>query len=66
MDDQGYIKLIDFGLSKCTDTSNSFCGTSEYLAPEMINGSDHDRTLDWWTLGILMYELLKGIPPFYS
>ena len=66
MDEQGYLKLADFGLAKQTDMSNSFCGTPEYVSPEMLDGTGHDKTLDWWALGILIYELLAGIPPFYS
>ena len=46
--------------------SNSFCGTPEYVSPEMLDGTGHDKTLDWWAVGILIYELLAGIPPFYS
>ena len=67
--EDGYLLLADFGLAKMTaskkDLSNSFCGTPEYLSPEMIIGSGHDHTVDWWTVGILLYELIVGITPFF-
>ena len=66
LDKNGYIKLTDFGLSKQANESNTFCGTPEYLSPEMLDGTTHDKTCDWWALGIIIYELLVGIPPFYD
>lgn len=57
MDEDGYICLTDFGLAKTLKQNmlaNSFCGTPEYLAPEIISGEGHGKQVDWWGLGILM------------
>jgi len=61
----GCVKLIDFGWCNLSDDfRNTFCGTPEYLCPEMIQGLGHSEKLDIWTLGILTYELLVGQTPF--
>ena len=70
IDSDGHIKLTDFGLSKKffngEQKTYSFCGTPEYLAPEILKGIGHDQAVDFWSLGALIYEMMAGAPPFYS
>jgi len=70
LDEVGHVCLTDFGLSKesvSTPTAaRTFCGTPEYLAPEILQGIGHGKAVDWWSLGTLIFEMLTGLPPFYS
>ncbi|KAI6203602.1 Non-specific serine/threonine protein kinase [Aphelenchoides besseyi] len=67
LDEEGHIKVTDFGLSKERLGGNktySFCGTIEYMSPEVINRRGHSAAADWWSLGVLMFEMLTGRLPF--
>eukprot|EP00468_Gymnochlora_sp_CCMP2014_P013760 CAMPEP_0167753576 /NCGR_PEP_ID=MMETSP0110_2-20121227/7792_1 /TAXON_ID=629695 /ORGANISM="Gymnochlora sp., Strain CCMP2014" /LENGTH=351 /DNA_ID=CAMNT_0007639361 /DNA_START=60 /DNA_END=1115 /DNA_ORIENTATION=+ len=70
LDEEGHVRLTDFGLSKSSVVGNTlthtFCGTPEYLAPEVIQGKPYNKTVDWWSLGTMTYEMICGLPPFYS
>eukprot|EP01103_Thecamoeba_quadrilineata_P008598 TRINITY_DN18332_c0_g1_i1.p1 TRINITY_DN18332_c0_g1~~TRINITY_DN18332_c0_g1_i1.p1 ORF type:complete len:849 (-),score=172.18 TRINITY_DN18332_c0_g1_i1:76-2622(-) len=64
----GHIKLADFGFAKrlLGDTTWTLCGTPEYLAPEVVSGKGHGKEADWWSLGIFIFEMLSGYPPFFD
>lgn len=69
IDKEGFAKITDFGLSKeniIDNSAHSFCGTPEYLAPEIITKQGHGKPVDWWSLGALVFEMLTGQTPFYS
>jgi len=68
IDRQGHVKVTDFGFAKVIEEggTSTMCGTPEYLAPEIIRGEPYDERVDWWALGILMYEMLVGYPPFFD
>ncbi|TRY59161.1 hypothetical protein DNTS_032409 [Danionella cerebrum] len=69
LDSKGYVKLVDFGFAKelsWGEKTYSFCGTPEYISPEIIQNQGHDFAADFWSLGVLIFELLVGSPPFSS
>ncbi|CAL3971081.1 unnamed protein product [Diplocarpon coronariae] len=68
LDADGHIKLVDFGFAKRLGNRETYtlCGTPEYLAPEVIQSKGHTTAVDWWALGILIYEFLTGYPPFWN
>lgn len=68
MDVNGYVKLVDFGLAKqlLSGKTWTLCGTPDYLAPEIILNEGHDLAVDYWALGVLIFEMVVGAPPFYA
>jgi serine/threonine protein kinase len=62
LDAKGHVVLTDFGLSKVPvdGKTNTICGTAEYMAPEILMGLEYDNTVDWWSLGILIYDMMTG------
>ena len=71
LDSQGHALLTDFGLSRRGiqdqfQGADSFCGSYAYLAPEMINKQGHGKAVDWYLIGVVLYELITGMPPFYD
>jgi len=69
LDHKGHVKITDFGFAKrvpAAERTFTLCGTPEYLAPEIIQSKGHGRAVDWWAMGILLYEFIAGYAPFYD
>ncbi|KAL7701977.1 protein kinase A catalytic subunit isoform 1 [Lotmaria passim] len=67
LDNKGHVKVTDFGFAKkVPNRTFTLCGTPEYLAPEVIQSKGHGKAVDWWTMGVLLYEFIAGYPPFYD
>jgi ribosomal protein S27AE len=69
MDHEGHVRITDFGLSKVGVSglkgATTFCGTAAYIAPELLKGNTYGKAADWWSFGILLYEMIGGKPPYY-
>eukprot|EP00743_Colponemidia_sp_Colp-15_P017505 GILK01021659.1.p1 GENE.GILK01021659.1~~GILK01021659.1.p1 ORF type:complete len:477 (-),score=43.82 GILK01021659.1:212-1477(-) len=67
LDEGGHVKIADFGFAKrVTERTFTLCGTPEYIAPEVIQSRGHGKAVDYWALGILLYEMIVGYPPFFD
>ena len=69
IDADGFLAITDFGVSKVIkprDNSKTLCGTLEYMAPEILDKTGHSPSVDWWSLGILTYEMVFGRTPYYT
>lgn len=70
LDVNGHIVLTDFGLSKIgmekNEVTNSFCGSPEYMPPEILKRVGYNYSVDFYTIGAILYELVTGLPPYYS
>eukprot|EP00495_Collosphaeridae_sp_1-RS-2012_P000133 TRINITY_DN0_c4_g1_i11.p1 TRINITY_DN0_c4_g1~~TRINITY_DN0_c4_g1_i11.p1 ORF type:complete len:710 (+),score=129.25 TRINITY_DN0_c4_g1_i11:306-2435(+) len=67
LDSTGYLKITDFGFAKVVPNKTfTLCGTPDYLAPEIVTGQGHGKPVDWWTLGVLIYEMIASYPPFFD
>lgn len=64
---EGYLKLTDFGFAKeVHDKTYTICGTPDYIAPETLMNRGHDCAVDWWALGVFIYEIIAGVTPFQA